>query len=508
MPPPTKNMAAVPALLMLTHTLPDAWSLVIWFTAISVLGVFAAIPIKRQLVNIEALPFPTGTATAETLRSLHSHGSGGKAEVLGTAAVGGALLAWLRDARLSWMSAFNIPGSLHFPGTIRGVELHKWTVAVDFSLILVGAGALMSWKTGWSLLLGGVMTYLVLAPVMVDAGVIQTVTYKGIVGWSVWPGAAMLVSSGVLSFAFQWRSVARSFTELIHLLTRTKGPAETDPMTAVECPSWWFPAGFAVVGPVVVFLMYYLFNIPIWAGVVAIPLSLVMGVVAARVTGETDVTPTKALGPVTQLTYGALLPGDLTANIMSANVTGGVGLHAADLLTDLKSGFLVGANPRQQFIAQLFGVLAGAAVVVPAFNLLVPTADVLGSEQFPAPSVMVWAGVSKALSEGLEKLHETARIAALIGFVTGIVLVLLEKYGPRSIRPFVPSPSGVGVAMVMPGFNAASMFLGALLAELARRFKPQAAEKFVTPVASGLIAGESLMGILIALLLATGMMGK
>jgi uncharacterized oligopeptide transporter (OPT) family protein len=65
----------------------------------------------------------------------------------------------------------------------------------------------------------------------------------------------------------------------------------------------------------------------------------------SRVTGETDVTPTKALGPVTQLIYGGVLPGNVTANVMSANVTGGVGLHAADLLTDLKSGFLLGPNP-------------------------------------------------------------------------------------------------------------------------------------------------------------------
>ena len=73
-------------------------------------------------------------------------------------------------------------------------------------------------------------------------------------------------------------------------------------------------------------------------GDLALPLAVVMGIVAARVTGETDITPTKALGPVTQSIFGALLPGNLPANIMGANVTGGVGLHAADLLTELKTG--------------------------------------------------------------------------------------------------------------------------------------------------------------------------
>ena len=68
---------------------------------------------------------------------------------------------------------------------------------------------------------------------------------------------------------------------------------------------------------------------------------------------------TAALGPVTQLVYGAALPGQLVPNITGANVTAGVGLHAADLLTDLKSGWLLGAKPRQQLVGQLFGAVAG-----------------------------------------------------------------------------------------------------------------------------------------------------
>jgi hypothetical protein len=75
-----------------------------------------------------------------------------------------------------------------------------------------------------------------------------------------------------------------------------------------------------------------------------------MGFIAARVTGETDVTPTKALGPVTQLTYGGMMPGNLSGNIMAANVTGGVGLHAADLLTTLKTGWLLGGNRARSFL--------------------------------------------------------------------------------------------------------------------------------------------------------------
>ncbi|WNG45603.1 OPT family oligopeptide transporter [Archangium minus] len=502
------NMSAVPALLMLTGTLPPSGWLVAWFAVVSALGVFAAIPIKRQLINIEQLPFPTGTATAETLQALHGHDerSRGKARYLGIAGLIGALIAFWRDAKASWL-VWNLPAKLSLPFTIGGKPAGAWTLSLDLSLLLVGAGALVSIKTGWSMLLGAVLNYGFLAPEMVRRGVIPEVSYKAINTWALWTGASVLVSSGLLSFAFQWRSVAKSFKALSGLFGK-KAEEEKDPLADIECPPTWFPLGFLVLGPVVVALLAYLFQVPWWAGVIALPLSVVMGVIASRVTGETDTTPTKALGPVTQLIYGGLLPGNLTANVMSANATGGVGLHSADLLTDLKSGWLLGANPRQQFFAQLFGVVAGAAVVVPAFNLLVPSADVLGTEAFPAPSSLVWAGVSKMLMNGLGMLHVSARIGALCGLVLGVALVLLERWAPKNAKPFIPSASGLGLAIVIPGSSSISFFLGAAIAEFLRRKQARLAEATVLPVSSGFIAGESLMGIAVAMLKAFGMMPK
>ncbi|MEY2784228.1 MAG: hypothetical protein RL277_432, partial [Planctomycetota bacterium] len=219
------------------------------------------------------------------------------------------------------------------------------------------------------------------------------------------------------------------------------------------------------------------------------------GFVAARVTGETDVTPTKALGPVTQLIYGAATPGNMAGNIMSANVTGGVGLHAADLLTTLKTGWLLGGNPRAQFYGQLFGVIAGAAILVPAFNLLIPDPAVLGSEEWPAPSCIVWAGVSEAFSDGLGALSGSAKRAIVIGLLLGVALALLERFAPPKAKAFVPSPAGLGIAMVIPGSNAIAMFTGGAIAEILRRKWRAIADAFVVPVSSGLIAGESLMGV-------------
>jgi uncharacterized oligopeptide transporter (OPT) family protein len=495
------NMAALPALILLTGIRPDGWGLVLWFASISALGVFAAIPIKRQLINLEQLPFPTGTATAQTIQALHGHSGEGarKGKLLGLAALAGGVLVWVREARGAWMP-FNLPDRFGLPFSLGGTSASSYTLAFDNSLLLAGTGALMSFRVGWSLLVGALLMWGVVGPKLVAEGIIAQAGYRPILTWAIWPGAAMLVGSGLLSFAFQWKSVARSFSGLAGALTGRKEDASADPLADIECPPAWFPLGFALLGPLVVVLAWWLFDIPPWAGLVSLPLAFAMGMVAARVTGETDTTPTKALGPLTQLVYGGLLPGQLVPNIMSANITGGVGLHAADLLTDLKSGYLLGARPRQQVYAQLFGCVAGALAIVPMFNLIVPDVSVLGGQELPAPAAQVWAGVSKVMATGLSSVPESARWAALWAGLAGVLLTLGEKFAPARLKPFLPSPTGLGIAAIMPAYNAISMFLGAAVAEWVRRRRPSQYEGAVIPLASGGIAGESLVGLVIIML--------
>lgn len=503
------NMAALGALFMVTTVRPETLPLIFWFGLIAALGVFVAIPIKRQLINEEELVFPTGTATAETIRTLHTTGGGDGARqsrALFIAAGIAAAITWFRDVTLAWMLPYKIPGTISLPFELAGRKAGEWTLALKTEVVLVGAGALMSFRTAWSLLLGGLLTYGVLAPSLLESGAIPTVSYKAIVSWTVWPGAALLVASGLTSFALDWRSIARAFTGMTAVFRKKREGEVAAPIEAIECPPWWFPLGFAVLGPLVVVLMIWLFQIPWWAGLIALPLAVVMGFIAARVTGETDVTPTKALGPVTQLLYGGMMPGNLSGNIMSGNVTGGVGLHAADLLTTLKTGWLLGGNPRAQFFGQLFGVFIGAIAIVPAFTLLIPDPTQIGSDEWPAPSCVVWAGVSQAFSHGLGALGDGAKLAALIGLVLGVALALAERFAPKPFKPYVPSPSGLGISMVIPGSNVLAMFLGGLGAEVLRRWWPRLAMLFSTPIASGLIAGESLMGVAIILMKIQGWM--
>ncbi len=498
------TVAAIPALMMITGQALGGWQMFGWISAIALLGVVMAIPMKQQMINVEQLRFPTGVAAAETLRALHGDGAQGgeKARWLGLGAAAGALVALVRDAAwLPWRLAEKFPLPFLSSATLHGRPLADYTLSCESSLIMVGAGAIMGWRAAWSLLLGAAVCYAGLAPWLYGAGIIDPrLGYKHIVAWSVWLGSAMLLTSGLLSFAFQWRTVVRA----VRSVGAAFGGAAADGADPAEVPITWFFAGVALVGPVVVWLEWFLFGIAWWMGALSVVLGFFIAIVAARVTGETDTTPTGALGKITQVTYGVLDPGNATTNLMTANVTGGIGLHAADLLTDLKSGYLLKADPRQQFWAQFFGVAAGSLFVVPAYRLLIPTADVLGTDRWPAPGAQTWKGVAEMLSKGFATLHPTAQVALFVGGALGILLVLAERWWPKA-RPFIPSAAALGLGFTTPAPNTIAMFAGAAVALLLEKRRAALAERTVVPVSSGFIAGESLVGVALAALVVFGL---
>jgi OPT family oligopeptide transporter len=499
---------AIPALMMLNpHALPSDPTtrllfLIPWIIVISMMGVFLAVPAKRQMINIEQLPFPTGTAAATTLRSLHAKGgeAGQQANALILAGLLGAVITWMRDATFKWTQWYpHIPRNW---GTrwihIGKYNLQELTMSFEGSLLFVAAGAIMSFRQAWSMMLGAIVNYLVLAPIMLNAGVIETASFRKISSWSLWTGVPMMVTSGLLLFFMNWKTVVRAFSAITAFFV-PRGSRKDDPMDRIEVPGSWFLGGYLVLGITVIILGNLLFHITWWMGLIAVLATFLLVVVGARATGETDVTPTGPLSKITQLTFGVIQPGNMVTNLMTANITAGSCSQASDLLTDLKSGYLLGANPRRQFIAQFFGVLAGGLVVVPVYFVLIPDVNLLGTEQWPAPAALVWRGVAELLSKGLHSLHPTARIGLLVGGSLGIILPLLEMAFPRA-KKFIPSATGLGLAFTINGFNVVSMFIGACLAMWFRKAKPEAAGKFIVPCSSGIIAGESLMGVSVAFL--------
>jgi len=403
-----------------------------------------------------------------------------------------------------------IPEMLEIPGTILGRKLVEWTISWEMSLIMIGAGAIIGIRVAWSMLLGGLFNYAYLSPMIYQKGVIKQLGYQGIVSWSLWGGTAIMLASGLLSFAFQWRTIGRAFSGMARMLVSRQEKTCDEKFAAmnkIEVPGSWFLVGIAGAGTGVVFIQALSFSIHWWMGIFSVLMTFFLAIVACRATGETDITPVGAMGKITQLLYGVIAPANVTTNLMTACVTAGAAASSADLLTDLKSGYLLGANPRKQFIAQFLGIFVGAIVIVPAFYLIVPTADVLGGDKFPAPAAQVWKGVAELLAFGLSSLDITARWALAIGGLIGILIPVLERLLPVTMRPFVPSAMGLGLAFVVPFWNTISIFVGAFTAWVMTKQAKELASRYIIPVASGLIAGESLVGVMMALLSMLGLMG-
>jgi uncharacterized oligopeptide transporter (OPT) family protein len=229
-------------------------------------------------------------------------------------------------------------------------------------------------------------------------------------------------------------------------------------------------------------------------------MSFLVSMVACRATGETDTTPIGAMGKVMQILFAVLSPKNITHNLMSAGVGANSASSSADLLTDLKSGYLLGANPRKQFIAQFIGIFFGTLAVVPAWYLMIPNDAAL--EKFPLPATRTWEAVARVLSNGVGSLPMTARWAILFGAAIGVLLPVCETLFPRA-RKWIPSAMGLGLGWIVFFSNALAFTIGAGISWLWSLGHRKSQDTFNIPIASGLVAGESLMKALLAML-ATG----
>lgn len=476
-----------------------------WVFFLAVLGVTMAVPMKRQMINIEQLRFPSGIAAAETLHALHAHGQKGMRAARALFAAGGVAaldkfwaegMALLGAKASGWSSAALLT---KLQSWLLGAETFKvWsgrTVCFSWDFIFVAAGAITGMRVCASMLISGTLCWAVFVPLLQHHGVVSGSGFRELVQWTLWGGTACMVTSGLLSFGLQWRSALRAFRSLGRMFGGGR-PARWDALEAIETPGSWFVGGQLISLVVLAWMAHASFDMPWWQSVLAVALSFALAVVACRVTGETDTTPIGAMGKVTQLTFGALNPGNINVNLMSANITSGAAISAADLLTDLKSGYLLGANPRKQFLAQFFGIFTGTVVTVLSFSVLIPNAQALGGDQFPAPAAQTWAAVAQALSRGLAALEPLKVWSIVVGGLVGIVMALLPVLFPKQ-RNWLPSPAGFGLAWVFHWYYAMLFFLGALVAWVWRRRWPGNAEEFLFPVASGVIAGGSLMGVLL-----------
>lgn len=508
-------ISSIAAYMMVTGLAIPMYQAMVWIIVLAILGVLIAFPLKKRFINDEQLPFPEGRAAGVVMDDLHnSGGSEGifKSKLLVVSAGISALIEAFSDQAFmafAGLKSYALPDYLdsplykYFVPRIMGTPLKELTVSVETSLVMVAAGGLMGIKTGLSLCVGACINYLLLVPFLIQEGVIQGTGFKNITMWSLWGGVAMMTTASLFSFFSKPKLLLTSFNNVFRSTEKKE-----DILSGVELPLWLFALGIPIVGAVTVTCGNLFFGIGLLTGAIAIPLALVFTLIAVNSTGLTSITPTGALGKLTQLTYSVISPGHVTTNIMTAGITGEVASNASNLLMDIKPGYMLGGKPRHQAMGHVLGIFAGAVTSIPVFYLIFgEDVSLLATEKFPVPSAQVWAAVAKVLTQGMGFLHPTARIAILAGGILGIALEIINK---RTRGRFPLSGVGIGLAFVIPFTSCIAMFLGALFFWIVEKTVKDPRSQWYRilldnqeTVCAGAIAGGALVGILLVVLSVT-----
>ena len=505
-------VAPIPAYTLISGKAMSYPVLVMWVFGVSFAGIVTALAVRRQLLDRDALPFPNGVATAETIKDIYGKGREAVRRIrllLGAGLLSGGLK--LYGAFIGALPSLRMPAGMGFRTTPavaqQGVEHVSWRalgLEIQPSLLLFGFGAIVGPRVGISLLLGTALGWILLPERLLAHGWVAPAGdgiswYETLLEWLLWPGVSLMSAAALTSFVISMLRIGGQ------LLGRGSAAAEErDPAYAPgqerHFPPSWLAGGAFIALVMVVAAQMLIFEIPLWLGLTAFVLSFLLAVIAGRVSGETGIPPIGALGKITQVTFGFLAPGNTTTNLMTANVTGGAAGQCSDLLHDLKTGKLIGANVRAQVVAQFFGIMAGSISGCAAYMVLIPDpAGMLLTPEWPAPAVATWKAVAEVLAAGLDTIPEGTLPAVIGAALAGVLLAILEATLPQRWRATMPSASSVGFAFIIPPFISLALFLGAMARVAAFRYNREWSRRYVIVIAAGLVAGESLAGVAEAL---------
>ena len=458
-----------------------------WLSTAGILGVLMAVPMRQHFVVDEKLAFPDGVAAGETIIALDGEGPDAKKAARALALAGiasAAVMLMTEDAHvLNWF------GSVTLMGT--AVTMASG-VGINWSLLSLGSGMLVGLRINLSMLIGVIVGWILIPYMLLHYGILKpTFTRNDVLLWSMWPGTGMLIASGLTALALKWDVLKRTFTNL---------SAKSDDRSF---PLSWTAIGILLSSVALITIQKVSLGLPVWITIIAILLSAPLMLVGLRVLGETNWGPISQLSNTMQAIFGAIAPGNLTVNMLASGTTGTIAVESEALMQDYKAGHMIGSSPKYLTIMQVLATPVGAAAVSWMYPLLRSTYGIVGENaQLSSPISRRMAGFGEILVQGFGALPPGAVAALLIGAVLGILLAILESRG----FTWVPSATGLGIGMMVPAAVIIVMFIGGLIEHFWRKASPKSYELFLPPIASGFIAGEALVAVVIPLLVVLGIL--
>jgi uncharacterized oligopeptide transporter (OPT) family protein len=399
---------------------------------------------------------------------------------------------------------------------ILGTDIRQLGLRLTLDAAMLGIGGLMGLAVATSCLIGAFVNFVVLAPIMIQAGdIVQRVAPNGQVvpisraeivnQWSLWWGVTMMVVGSLTSLLARPQIFISAFRNVL----RGGGDRDgDDPVRHIEFPLWISAVGIPVMSVVAAWVSHGFFGVPWLLAFISLPLILVLTVICTNSMALTSWTPVGALAKITQFSMGAIDRANPASNLIPAGITSEVASNAANLLSDIKPGYMLGGKPRQQAVGHVIGIFAGAISCVPLFFLLFLPPDANGlrspdtiiSEQFSMPAALQWKGVAEIITKGLSALPHSAVVSMVVAAVCAVAIEV-AKIATKGRFPL--SAVALGLGVVLPPESTLAMFVGAfgfwILGRPHRKAEGTRGYALwvegVEPICAGLIAGSALMGI-------------
>ncbi|OAD13819.1 OPT family oligopeptide transporter [Achromobacter insolitus] len=546
----------LPALVMMGHWQGfPFWQTLGICAAGGMLGVMFTIPLRHVMVVQSDLPYPEGVAAAEILRvgsaerAQDEAGDDGRAPAKTETGMGDIVAGGLVAAAVSFAaSGLRVLGD----GISRWFEVGGavFRLPMGFSLALLGAGYLIGIVAGLAMLTGLIISWGIAVPILSAMGDMPAGQTLAQYATGLWASQVRFIGAGVIGVGAIWtlatlfmpmaRGVKASFAALTKAGAARAGQARR---TERDLSAGWISAvTLVLVAVLVVTFQVFLSGAPlspagIWKLVAyAVLFAFVFGFLVAAACGYmaglvgSSTSPISGVGIVAIVLVSLLmlaLGGELLGaqngvqmaialSIFSTSAVVAVASISNDNLQDLKTGWLVGATPWRQQVALLIGCVAGAAVISPVLELLYNAygfADAMPREGMdPAQALSApQATLMLAIARGIFT-HQLNWTMILIGMAVGVGLIVVDEIMKRTCRVVRIPVLAVGIGIYLPPTVAAPIVVGAVLAWLlegALRRRAAAAgkpyEQFAESanrrgvlIASGLIVGESLVGVLMA----------
>jgi putative OPT family oligopeptide transporter len=493
-----------------------------------ILGVLFTIPLRRALVTTSDLPYPEGVAAAEVLRV----GSGTRGETkdeTGEAREGlvAVILGSVASAGLAILSGTRLLAA-EMTGFVRLGTNASSGYNFAWSLALLGAGHLVGLSVGMAMLLGLVIAWVVAVPILTS---MQPATDTAITlaahTTTIWRTQVRFIGAGAIAIAaiYTLSRLAKPVVGgLVSTLAASKAKNTGDETDRDLAPSWIIVLT-AVCLAITAYLAFTFARSTVLAPdavkltLIAVPFVLLAGFLIAGICGYmagligASNSPISGVGILSIVLCASALAVAVTPTATTRQPLVAFALFITaivfacatisnDNLQDLKTGQLVGASPMRQQIALIVGVGAGAAVIPFVLNLLAkaygfagaPNVGVLSPNPLPAPQ----ATLISALAQGVIGGNLEWKMIG-IGALVGVGLVVLDAALGAMGKLRIP-PLAVGIGIYLPMSATFAVVVGAVLSHwydgrVKSTANPERAERLGTLVASGLIVGESLWGV-------------